>query len=165
MNTMSKLLLLASLLMGGAGIAQAQIFLCVDAQGRRELTDTQRAGCKPLDVPGGFAAPARRGNDQPAKPRAPTMAAATSPADFPRVDNALQRARDDDRRAILNEELRSEEKRLMDLRKEYNNGEPERIGGEKNYQKYLDRVAGMKDNISRSEKNIEALKRELSNIK
>jgi hypothetical protein len=162
MNTMSKHMLLAALVAGGAGTAQAQIFLCVDAQGRKELTDTQKAGCKALDVPGGFAAPARRGEGA-ARPR--STAAAPSPADFPRVDSAQQRARDDDRRAILNEELRSEEQRLAELRREYNNGEPERIGGEKNYQKYLDRVADMKDSIGRSEKNVEALKRELSNIK
>jgi hypothetical protein len=148
-----------------APMAQAQIYKCVDEQGRKTYTDspTGKSGCKLLETAVGFAAPAPR-PDQPARPRT-AAAPATSPADFPRIDNAQQRARDDDRRAILNEELRSEEKRLADLRREYNNGEPERIGGEKNYQKYLDRVAGMKDNIGRSEKNIEALKRELSNIK
>ena len=155
--------LLGTLLAGGAGMAQAQIYLCVDAQGRKELTDTQRPGCKTLDVPGGFAAPAPRRNDAAAKPK--TAVAAVSPADFPRVDSAQQRARDDDRRAILNEELRSEERRLSELRAEYKNGEPDRLGSEKNYQKYLDRVAALKDNIGRSEKNVEALKRELSNIR
>ena len=42
-----------------------------------------------------------------------------------------------------------EEEQLGRLQKEYNNGEPERQGDEKNYQKYLDRVAEMKAGIER----------------
>jgi SMC interacting uncharacterized protein involved in chromosome segregation len=87
------------------------------------------------------------------------------PANFPRVDSAQQRARDDDRREILNDELRNEEKKLADLKRDFNNGEPERVGGERNYAKYQERVAQMRDNISRSERNIEALKREIGNLR
>ena len=47
-----------------------------------------------------------------------------------------------------------------ELQKEYNNGEPERRGDERNYQKYLDRVAEMKAAIARKESDIAALKRE-----
>ena len=39
---------------------------------------------------------------------------------------------------------KKEEERLAALQKEYNNGEPERRGDERNYQKYLDRVAELK---------------------
>jgi septal ring factor EnvC (AmiA/AmiB activator) len=87
---------------------------------------------------------------------------AVSPASFPRVDSVTQRARDDDRREILGDELRAEEQKLAALRRDFNNGEPERQGNEKNYAKYQERVAQMRDDISRSEKNIEALKRELA---
>ena len=52
----------------------------------------------------------------------------------------------------------------MKLQMEYNNGQPERIGNEKNYQKYLDRVAGLKQNIQFTQSNIEALRRELARI-
>ena len=97
---------------------------------------------------------------------APQRAApAAAPADFPRVDSAEQRARDADRLGILNEELRNEQQKLADLRKEFNNGEPERHGDERNYAKYQERVAQMRDSISRSEKNIEALKREIATIR
>ncbi|MBZ2208687.1 DUF4124 domain-containing protein [Massilia soli] len=149
-------------LMGAAPMAAAEIFLCVDKDGRRELTDNNRPGCRQLDVPGSFPAPAVRKG-------APAVRAASSPAltpsDFPRVDNAQQKARDDDRRAILADELRTEERRLAELRREFNGGEPERQGNEKNYAKYLARVAEMRDNIFRAEKNVEALKREIGNIK
>ena len=81
-----------------------------------------------------------------------------------RVDPADQRARDSDARRILETELRTEEERLAALQKEFNNGEPERQGNERNYQKYLDRVADMKASIARKEADIAAIKRELSKL-
>ena len=51
---------------------------------------------------------------------------------------------------------RREEERLAALKKEFNNGEPERLGNEQNYQKYLDRVAEMKAAIARKESDIAA---------
>ena len=81
-----------------------------------------------------------------------------------RVDPAEQRARDSDARRILEAELRKDEAALAQMRKDYNNGEPERLGDERNYQKYLDRVAQMKDAIARKESDIAALKRELSKL-
>lgn len=79
-----------------------------------------------------------------------------------RVDPADQRSRDTDKRLILDSELRREEERLTALRQEYNNGQPERRGDEKNYQKYLDRVADLKARIERSESDVAALRRELA---
>jgi hypothetical protein len=51
------------------------------------------------------------------------------------------------------------------LKKEFQNGEPERQGGERNYAKYQERVAMMKEEMQRAEKNIEALRREISQLK
>ncbi|MBL8379736.1 MAG: DUF4124 domain-containing protein [Burkholderiales bacterium] len=79
-----------------------------------------------------------------------------------RTDSAAQRNRDNDRRRILEDELAAEQKRLTELRAEFNNGEPERRGDERNYQRYLDRVERLKADISRSEANIDSLRRELS---
>ncbi len=94
---------------------------------------------------------------------AATPAASTRPAET-RVDPQAQRARDTDSRRILEGELRREEERLAELRKEYNNGEPERLGNERNYQKYLDRVADLKSNIARKESDVSAIRRELSKL-
>lgn len=150
--------------------AQATVYKCVDEQGRIEFTDTSRRGCKALDLPGLIPAPARRvapAAPQQGTPRAASAqpSAASVPSSFPRVDTSAQRARDNDRREILTDELRSEEKRLAELRREFNNGEPERQGNERNYAKYQERVAQMRDDLNRTEKNIEALKRELANIR
>lgn len=140
--------------------AQAQnVYLCVDGSGRKELTDTYKPGCKALDIPGAIPAPRSRGG------AARASAPVTTPADFPRVGNAQQKARDDDRRAILAEELKSEEARLAQLRTEFKAGQPERQGDERNIAKYQERVKLMGENIARAEKNVEALRREIANIK
>jgi hypothetical protein len=171
---MTSCFLLRLLLLAGLAAHEARadsvIYKCVDQNGRVEFTDINKPGCKVLDLPGYVAstpapapraAPAvamRQGAGRPA-------AASPNPAGFPRVDTATQKARDDDRRAILGDELRAEERKLTDLKRDFNNGEPERQGNEKNYAKYQERVAQMRDNIGRSEKNVEALKREIANIK
>ena len=79
-----------------------------------------------------------------------------------RIEAGAQRGRDNDRRKILEEELASEQKRLTELRSEFKNGEPERRGDERNFQRYADRVEKLKADIARSEANVESLKRELS---
>jgi hypothetical protein len=93
----------------------------------------------------------------------PNAGAAPRPADT-RVDPAAQRARDSDARRILSEELRREEERLAAMQKEFNNGEPERRGDERNYQRYLDRVAEMKAAIQRKEGDVAAIRRELTKL-
>jgi hypothetical protein len=168
-SAVPALAMAASLAAPGTASAQSTVYKCVDEQGRIEFTDTTRRGCKALDLPGLIPAPPRRvapAAPQPGTP-APRAAApqATTPANFPRVDTSAQRVRDDERRNILNDELRSEEKRLADLRRAFNNGEPERQGNERNYAKYQERVAQMRDDLNRTERNIEALKREIANIR
>lgn len=79
-----------------------------------------------------------------------------------RIDPVDQRARDSDARRILESELGRDEARLSELRTAYAGGQPERQGNEKNYQKYLDRVAEMKSAIERKESDVASIKRELA---
>jgi hypothetical protein len=81
-----------------------------------------------------------------------------------RVDAGQQRVRDDERRRVLQNELRQAEERLTLAQKEFNNGQGERRGDERNYQKYLDRMAELKDNIARYEADVQALKREIAKL-
>jgi hypothetical protein len=126
--------------------------------------EARERGCRTIEgapitiVQGPRPRPAASGAAAPA-----SGAAAGRPTD-PKVDPAAQRQRDSDARRILEAELRREEDRLAGLRREYNNGEPERRGNERNYQNYLDRVAQMKADIARSESDIAALKRELGKL-
>jgi len=148
----------------GYAHAQSEVYLCVDEHGNKEYKNTGATkGCKRVELPGITTIPAPVAR----KSSRPSAAAKTSasPPDFPKVDSGTQKTRDTDRKQILLDEMKAEEQKLANLKKEYGNGEPERRGDERNYAKYQERVSGMKDDINRSEKNIEALKRELGNLK
>ena len=143
--------------------AQTEVYLCVDANGRKEYKNTVATkGCSKVELQGITVVPAPV---LPPSAKKSQGKSASSPADFPKVDDYTQKSRDSDRKQILQDELKAEQKKLNDLKKDYNNGEPERLGSERNYAKYQERTAGMKDDISRTEKNIEALQRELNNLK
>ncbi|MYM83099.1 DUF4124 domain-containing protein [Duganella sp. FT50W] len=169
--TMSLKLTLSLALLASAAAAHGQIYKCTTPSGSKELTDVKRGPhCELMDLPGTvIPAPPRRvaqsspRNAQPQPQSQPQPV--TSPGDFPRVDSAEQKARDADRRGILEEELKAESLKLAELRREFNGGAPERRGDERNYAKYQERVAGLRDSISRSEKNVDALKREIANIR
>lgn len=143
--------------------AQSDVYLCIGENGNKEYKNTGTVkGCKKVDLPGLTTVPAPVA-------RKPIQTAAakpsSAPADYPKVDSDTQKARDTDRKKILQDEMKSEEQKLANLKKDFNNGEPERQGDERNYAKYQERVASMKEDVSRTEKNIEALKREIGNLK
>ena len=104
------------------------------------------------------------GEGATARPASSTAAPAVRASGEMRIDPAQQRARDSDARRILEAELSKEEERLAALRKEFNNGEPERRGDERNFARYQERVAEMKAAIARKEADIAALKRELAKL-
>jgi len=135
--------------------------LYTDSLSAREAKDK---GCTtlegtPITV---IASPKRTGPAAGAAPAAPR--GGSSEGGGNKVTAEDQRARDNDARRILEAELRKEEEALAAMKKEYNNGEPERLGDERNYQKYLDRTAQLKANLARKESDVAALKRELSKM-
>jgi hypothetical protein len=101
--------------------------------------DAEKLGCKRIE-----GAPVTI--IQMTKPRGATPVPGASGV---RVDPVAQRARDSDARRILEGELRAEEDKLAVMQKDFNNGQPERQGDEKNFQKYIDRVAEMRAAIAR----------------
>ena len=137
--------------------AQTQIFRCGNAY-TNDKAEAQAKGCKLVE--GGNVTVVTG-----TKVNSGAKAVSTAPqagASQQRVDSGEQKARDAEARGILEAELKKAEARQADLLKEYNNGEPEKMGPEhKNYQKYLDRVAEMKAAIERNEKDIAGLRREL----
>ncbi|TFW09577.1 DUF4124 domain-containing protein [Oxalobacteraceae bacterium OM1] len=169
MNKLSFVLAAAAVAACQVAWAQTEIFACVDANGKTEYKNTGTTkGCKKLDLPGLTMIPApKRAVAAQSGPTQTASAkpAASGPADFPKVDSNTQKTRDNDRRQILLDEMKTEEQKLANLKKDYNNGEPERNGDERNYAKYQERVAVMKEDIGRTERNIEALKRELNNLR
>ena len=82
-----------------------------------------------------------------------------------RVDAIEQRSKDSDARLILESELKRAEARQLELQREYNNGEPEKLGPEtRNNQKYLDRVIELKASMARNESDIAGIRRELGRV-
>jgi hypothetical protein len=87
------------------------------------------------------------------------------PTSVGQVDAGQQKARDSDASLILQEELKKAQARQENLKKEYNNGEPEKRGDEtRNHQKYLDRVAELKAHLARNEVDMAGIRRELERL-
>ena len=142
--------------------AQTPVFRCAGNVYTNDATEARAKGCKTLEGGNVTVVQGTRVNTNTVKvATAPQSAAGPGQ----RVDADEQRARDSDARAILESELKKAEARQEELVKEYNNGEPEKMGPEhRNYQKYLDRVAELKANIARNESDIAGIKRELGRV-
>lgn len=148
--------------------AQANpIFRCTTNSGVVEYSNSKPADsdgkiCNELNLPAITTIQAPR---LPAADKAADKSAGRDTGkNFPKVSNARQQQRDDARKKILRDEMRRERDKLAKLREEYQGGEPERLGSERNYQKYLDRVERLRADIDRSENNISALQRELEDL-
>ena len=158
-------LLLAS---AGSAVWAQQIFRCGGAGGAppeyiNNPKDAQTRNCKTMT---GGNVTVVQGTAPAAAPRTAVRAAATTPSGGTRTDGGPeQRARDSDSRSILESELKKAESKLVEQQKDYNNGEPEKQGIEsRNYQRYLDRVAELKDGIARNQSDIAGIKREISRL-
>ena len=156
----SSLGALLALAATAAGAAQAETNVYYQCPGN-VFTNTITA--KEADAKGCKAKEAQQPTTIPAPKLRPAGNAAPSPSGAAsRVDAQEQKARDSDARKILQDELIKAQGQLDSLQKEYNNGQPERRGDEKNYQKYLDRTADLKASITRTESDIAAITRELA---
>jgi hypothetical protein len=134
--------------------------LYTDALSPQEARDK---GCRTIEGSPITIIQAPRPVPRPAAAATGGNGGASRPADT-KVDPGAQRQRDSEARRILQEELQKEEDRLAQMQKDYNNGEPERRGDERNYQRYMERVAEMKAAITRKEADISALKREIGKL-
>jgi len=136
--------------------AQAQVqtlWKCTDKNGRTLFTsqraDTVGKQCKVASEERVSSAPTAR---------------AKSPANFPRESAAERVAARTRQRETLERELVQEESMLAEARKKLSEQEAIRTGGEKNYQRVQDRLRPYQDTVEVHQKNVEALRRELSNL-
>ncbi len=148
------------------GWAQADIYKHVDADGHVTYSSTPTKGAKKLDL--GPLPPSSTSSTSPP----PARARNPSPSDFPRVDNNTQRNRDDTRHKILGDELATEDKLLTSARHNLRAGEenPEMSVGQdgktyRNVAKYEEKIKSLQGQVMLHEKNIEALKTELSKLR
>ena len=126
--------------------------------------EARERGCRTIEGAPITVVQLPRQRPAPAGSAGSANGASTPRGSADKVDPSAQRQRDSDARRILESELRREEDKAAAMRREYNNGEPERRGDERNFQNYLDRVAQMRAALQRSESDIIALRRELSKL-
>jgi len=131
---------------------KTEIFKCVDASGRASYTNDKRetAGkkCEVVTTQINVAPPPR--------PAPKTAFPRESASD--RAGAALRQ------RDILEKELAAEQQDLAKAREALAEQEATRFGDERNYSKMLERLQPFRDRIETHEKNIEALRRELSSL-
>ena len=137
-----------------------EIFKCKGADGHWTYTndrrEAERQKCEVVT---------RQVNVAPAqKPAAPPRGAARG-TEFPK-ESATDRAKAQSRqREILEKELVQEQASLAKARQELAAQEAVRSGDERNYARVQERLQPFKDSIETHEKNIEALRRELNNLR
>lgn len=146
---MKKAFLVLPLLLPFAATANT-LYKCTDESGVVLYTNqkTAKKNCTVLSYQAPPAAPA----GSVAKPRA---AATPTPSDFPRVSGSEQKARDGDRRAILDKELANEMQNLEKAQKAlFDAGKQP-----------PDKLQPLRDTAALHERNIDSLKKELGNLR
>ena len=168
MNSLRIFFPIAILLLAASSARADVMYQCVDESGHKSFSNIKSsdksAKCTAMDL--GPTEPATAsGGGAKAAAKTPT------PATFPKVDDNSQRARDNDRRRILEGELATEQTNLEQARKELAQQEAsplpeERIkGGAINNAKVEERLQPFKDKIALHERNIEAIQKEIAKLR
>jgi len=124
-------------------LAQAEIYKAVDSEGHVTYSSSPMKGAKKIIL-------------EPLPTMAPPARARTTPEDFPRVDGATQRGRDDTRRKILQDELNTEGRLLDESSKNLKAADAARD---------REKLKTLAEQVDLHQKNIDALKTELSKLK
>jgi len=143
---------LAVILVLAVAHAKADIYKKVDEDGRVTYSNVPSKGAQKLNLEPLNTVPSSKPSTQP-------------PGNFPKVDAETQKSRDNVRRQILENEMAQEMTQLDDAKKALAEAEATRLGSERNYQRYLDRIQPLKDSVAEHQKNIDALKEELAGLR
>ncbi|MBV1774310.1 DUF4124 domain-containing protein [Burkholderiaceae bacterium DAT-1] len=133
----------------------ADIYRSVDAEGHVTYSNVPSKGAKKIDLgnlPDPIPAPKPRASGSSGSSGGSTSYSAPTPSNFPRVDSSTQNARDQNRLSILQSEMDSEQRLLNQVRNNLQTSAPEK-------------QAKLRDEVMLHEKNIEALKKEMSRAK
>ncbi len=154
----ARLPILLALVFSAAPV-QAEIYKYVDENGQVTFTDVYRKGAKRIDLPGAptppvsGTGPSRRASFTP------------GPGNFPRIDAATQKRRDDIRRQVLRDEIEDERKNADEARRQLILGERLQPGERASDASYVNRVKRLRDMLQQHERNVASIQRELDNLK
>ena len=153
------LLISSALFSLAAAPALAQDIYKCDVDGRVTYSNVPTKNCRKLVLDPVNLAPA------PKSVKTPT------PSSFPKVDDNTQKSRDGNRRRILETELAAEEKNAAQARQALAEQEAlvlpnERMqGGAISGGKVQERMQPYKDKVALHERNIEAIRKEIANLR
>ncbi len=143
------------------GTQEITIWSCRDKDGRTHVTnlreDTSGKDCRIVQQTRVQVVPAP-------SPSSSKPAAQTAPGSFPREDSQARASARERQREILEAELEREQSLLAQARKELEEQESVRYGDERNYARVLERLQKYKDSVELHQKNVESLRRELTNL-
>lgn len=130
------------------------LYKCTDGDGAVLFTN-QKTGKKGCEVISHVSPPAPGGSAGSSGGSRPKASSNPTPADFPRVSNNEQKHRDNDRKAILDKELANEQQNLDKAKKAV-----AEAGNQP-----ADKLQSLRDVVSLHERNVDALKKELANLR
>src|SRR5438067_6873366 len=143
--------------------AATEIFKCRAADGHWTYTNDRREAekmkCEVVTRQVNVAPP------PPAAPQRPSPSAGRGrPADFPKESASDRSSARERQREILEQELANEQASLAKAKQDLAAQEAVRSGDERNYARVEERLQPYKDTVETHEKNVEALRRELTNL-
>ena len=149
---------------------RSDIWVCTDPDtGSKTYTSKPRntRHCRSTDISSGAArAGVARAAPQPSAAtgtRAAGTTTARTASDRPAF-TAESRARDSDRKQILQDELDSENRRLAELQREFNNGALVRRPEETDNARFAERKQRLSADLERTRINVRTLERELGRL-
>lgn len=135
------------LMMTGGMMAQAQqIYKHVDKNGNVTYSSAPVKDAKKVELPAITVVPANRAAVRSGK-----------------SSHAAAEDRETTQRN-LEARIAEEERALAEVKSEYKNGEPDRLGSERNFQRYTDRIERLKNEIAQREQTLSGLRSSLQGL-
>ena len=132
-------------------VLASTFYKCTDSSGKVLFTNAKQQGDKAKCTALSYYSPPAGETSSNSRSRSRPTAMPT-PADFPRVAGNEQKSRDNDRRAILEKELSTEQASLAQARKLADTAS-------------LKKTQAQRDTVALHERNIQALQKELGNLR
>jgi len=128
-------------------LTQAGVYKHTDERGNVTYSNIPSSNSKKIDLPPIVVVPSTAAGD---------------------IDDRIMKRREnakiEEQREQIQGKISEEESRLNEVKSEYKDGIPDRLGSERNYQRYLNRVERLREEINVREKNLNMLRSEFEKL-
>lgn len=128
-------------------LTQAGVYKHTDERGNVTYSNIPSSNSKKIDLPPIVVVPSTDAGD---------------------IDDRIMKRREnakiEEQREQIQSKISEEENRLNEVKNEYKDGIPDRLGSERNYQRYLNRVERLREEINVREKNLNMLRSEFDKL-